>query len=320
MAATDAFKKYHDRTNSWTECHNSIIALMTRIVYKSLTLALETFVVAMTDDIQGITDCIETLSFGHGFDQGSLRVNAMYVRWNGAFAGIPPGDADVSLDEHNVSAVLLLLKQRSGRDTLLVMMDDMPEHEAGSQVLDTTQAMAGVGISINTAPLEKQPKDLLRVTRPQTPLRAVSSEQTATTSPQKPIRATPANPNTGSGRKRTKEGKKAGHSVDNTSTGGVGSEHFGEGEVVEHPINLTSPQDQCSKHSATPKSRQPVRRSSPSPRFPQSFHDAQREAAEKRKHRHSSGSEDNVRHRQKVDDSPGAGRRDRRREDPYGFG
>ena len=293
---------------------------MTRIVYKSLTLALETFVVAITDDIQGITDCIETFSFGHGFDQGSLRINAMYVRWKGAFAGISPGDADVSLDEHNVSAVLLLLKQRSGEDTLLVMMDDMPRYEAGSQVLDTTQAMAGVGLGIDTAPLEKQPKNLLRVTRPQTPPRAVSSKQTATASPQEPTRATPTNPDTGSVRKRTKEGKKAGRPVDNTSTGGVGSENCGEGEVVEHSTNLTSPQAQSSKHSVTPKSRQPVRRSSPSPRFPQSFHDAQREAAEKRKHRHSSGSDDNARHRQKVDDSPGAGRRDRRRDDPYGFG
>ena len=326
MAARNAFKRYLDRTNSWTEYQNFTIAIMMRIVYKSLTLVLDPFVVAMTDDIRGITDCIEALPYGKGFEQGSLTVNAMYVLWKddglNAFPGIRPGDADLSLDEHNVSAVLRFLKQRSGIDTLLVMMDDMPKHRARSQVSDPTQAMAGVGLGIDTTPLEKQkqPKDLLRVTRPQTPVRGVSPKQSAARSPQKPTQATPTTPNSGNGRKRTKEGKKASHSVDNTSIGALGSENLEEGEVVQRPINLTSPQDQLSKHSVTPKSRQPVRRSSPSPRFPQSFHDAQREAAEKRKHRHSSGSEDNARHRQKVDDSPGAGRRDRRRDDPYGFG
>ncbi len=324
MAATNAFKRYRDRTNSWTEYQDSTIALMMRIVYKSLTLALNPFVVAMTDDIRGITDCIEAFPYGQGFEKGSLVVGAIYVQWKDsgldAFAGIRSGDANISLDEHNVSAVLRLIKQRSGSDTLLVMMADMSRHGAGSQVLETTQAMAGVELGIDTTPLAKQPQDLLRATRPQTPLRAISSKQTAARSPQKPTQATTANPNSGNGRRRTKEGRKASHSVDNASTGGLGLENSEEGEVFEPPINLTSPQDQFIKHSLPPKPRQPARRSSPSPRFPQSFHDAQREAAEKRKHRHSSGSEDDARHRQKVDDSPGAGRRDRRRDDPYGFG
>ena len=324
MAATNAFKRYRDRTNTWTEYQDLTIALMMRIVYKSLTLALNPFVVAMTDDIRGITDCIEAFPYGQGFEKGSLMVGAIYVQWkdNGldAFAGIRSGDANISLDEHNVSAVLRLIKQRSGSDTLLVMMADMSRHGAGSQVLETTQAMAGVELGIDTTPLAKQPQDLLRATRPQTPLRAISSKQTAARSPQKPTQATTANPNSGNGRRRTKEGRKASHSVDNASTGGLGLENSEEGEVFEPPINLTSPQDQLIKHSLPPKPPQPARRSSPSPRFPQSFHDAQREAAEKRKHRHSSGSEDDARHRQKVDDSPGAGRRDRRRDDPYGFG
>ena len=320
MAATNALKRYRDRTSSWTEYQDSTIALMMRIVYKSLTLALKPFVVAMTDDIRGITDSIKALSYGQGFEQGSLTVNAMYVQWKddglNAFAGIRPGDADLSLDEHNVSAVLRLLKQRSrSEDTLLVMVADMP-----SQVLDTTQAMAGVGLGIDATPFERQPKVPLRTTRPRTPLRTVSPEQPAARSPQKPTQATPTNPNSGNDRRRTKEGKKASHSVDDTSKGGPGLQNFEDDEVVESPINHTSPHDQFSKHSVTPQARQPARRSSPSPRFPQSFHDAQKETAEKRKHRHSSGSEDDARHRQKVDDSPGAGRRDRRREDPYGFG
>lgn len=324
MAARNALKRYCERTNSWTEYQDSTLAIMMRIVYKSLTLALKFFVVAMTDDIRGITDCIEAFPYGQGFEQGSLKVDSMYVQWkdNGLspFAGIRSGDADMTLDEHNVSAVLRSIKQRSGEDTLLVMMDDRPRHRAGLQVLDTAQAMAGVELGIDTTPLEKQPKDSLRATWPQTPLRTVSSKQTAARSPQKPTQPTPTNPKSRNGRKKTNEGKKASHSVDNTSTGGLGSGSFEEGEVLEHPINLTSPQDQFAKHIVTPKSRQPARRSSPSPRFPQSFHDAQREAAEKRKHRHSSGSDDDARHRQKVDDSPGAGRRDRRRDDPYGFG
>ena len=297
---------------------------MMRIVYNSLTLALNPFVVAMTDDIRGITDCIEAFPYGQGFEKGSLTVEAMYMQWKDdgvdAFAGIRSGDADLSLDEHNVSAVLRLIKQRPGSDTLLVMMADMSGCEADSQALETTQAMAGVELGIDTTRLEKQPKNLLRTTRPQTPLRAVSSKQTAARSPQRPTQATTANPNSGNGRKTTKEGKKASRSVDNTSTGRLGSESSEESEVGEPPINLTSPEGQLSKHSLPPKPRQPARRSSPNPRFPQSFHDAQREAAEKRKHRHSSGSEDDARHRQKVDDSPGAGRRDRRRDDPYGFG
>ena len=324
MAAANAFKRYRDRSISWTEYQESTIALMMRIVYKSLTMALNPFVVAMTDDIRGITDCIEAFPYGQGFEQGSLTVGAMYVQWkdNGlnAFAGIQSGDANISLDEHNVSAVLRLIKQRSGSDTLLVMMADMSRHGAGSQVFETTQAMAGVELGIDTTPLEKQPKDPLRATKLQTPFRAVSSKQTTARSPQKPSQATTANPNSGNGRKRTKEGKRASDSVDNTSTGVLGSENFEEVEIVEPPTNLTSPRDQLSKHNLPPKPRQPARRSSPNPQFPQSFHDAQREAAEKRKHRHSSGSEDDARHRQKVDDSPGAGRRDRRRDDPYGFG
>ena len=235
---------------------------MMRIVYNSLTLALNPFVVAMTDDIRGITDCIEAFPYGQGFEKGSLTVEAMYMQWKDdgvdAFAGIRSGDADLSLDEHNVSAVLRLIKQRPGSDTLLVMMADMSGCEADSQAIDTTR-------------LEKQPKNLLRTTRPQTPLRAVSSKQTAARSPQRPTQATTANPNSGNGRKTTKEGKKASRSVDNTSTGRLGSESSEESEVGEPPINLTSPEGLLSKHSLPPKPRQPARRSSPNPRFPQSF-------------------------------------------------
>ncbi len=324
MAATNAFKRYRDRTSSWTEYQESTIALMMRIVYKSLTLALNPFVVAMTDNIRGITDCIESVPYGQGFEQGSLTVGAMYVQWKdngiGSFAGIRPGDANIGLDEHNLSAVLRLLKQRSGSDTVLVMMADMSRHGAGSQVLETTQATAGVELGINTTPLGKQPEDLLHVRSAQTPIRAVSSKQTAARSPQKPIQATTASPNSENGHERTEEGKKSSGSVKSTSRGRLGSESLEEGEAIKTPINLTSPQDRLTKHRLPPKLRQPARRSSPNPRFPQSFHDAQREAEEKRKHRHSSGSEDNARHRQKVDDSPETGRRDRRRDDPYGFG
>ena len=320
MAATNAFKRYRDRTNSWTEYQDSTLALMIRIVYKSLTLALKPFVVAMTDDIRGITDCIEAFPYGQGFEQGSLTVSAIYVQWadggRGAFAGIRSGDANSSLDELNLSAVLHMMKRRSGSDTLLVMMADMSRHEAGSRVLETTQAMAGVGLGIVTTPLEKQPQDLLRATTPLTPIGAVSPKHR---SPQKLTQATTAYSNSGNDRKRTKEGKKSSNSVENASTGRLGSEDSEEGEVSEPPTDLTSPKGQLPKHSLPPKPRQPARRPGPSPQFPQSFHDAQREAAEKRKHA-SSRSEGDAKKRQKVDDSPGAGRRDRRRDDLYGFG
>ena len=296
---------------------------MMRIVYDSLTLALNPFVVAMTDTFRGITDCIEAISYGQGFEQGSLKVKAMYVQWKddalSAFAGIRPGDANLGLDKHNVSAVLRLIKQRSGSDTVLVMMADTSGLGADPQVLETTQAIAGVELGIGFKPLENPPNDLFRAMSPQKAIRAVSSKHTTVKSPQKLTKTTTSDPKSANGHKRTKEGKKSQRPVE-TSTGGPGLEDFEEGEVVEPPADLTSPQDQPPKRRLPPKPRQPARKSSPSPRFPQSFHDAQREAAEKRKHRHSSGSEDNARHRQKMDDSPGAGRRDRRRDDPYGFG
>lgn len=321
MAAINAFKRFRDRTSSSTEYQDSTIVLMMRIVYDSLTLALNPFVVAITDTIRGITDCIEAISYGQGFEQGSLKVKAMYVQWeDSAFAGIRPGDANRSLDEHNVSAVLRLIKQRSGSDTVLVVMADTSGHEADSQALETTQAIAGVEVGIGTTPLESLPKDLFRAWNPQKAIRAVSSKQTTAKSPQKPTHATTADSKSANGHKKTKEAKKSRLPVETTGTGGPDLDDFEEGEVVEPPTNPTCPQDQPPKRRLPPKPRQPARKSSPSPRFPQSFHDAQREAAEKRKHRHSSGSEDNARHRQKMDDSPGAGRRDRRRDDPYGFG
>ena len=296
---------------------------MMRIAYDSLTLALNPFVVAMTDTIRGIADCIEAITYGKGFEQGSLKVEAMSVQWKddalSAFAGIRPGDANLSLDEHNVSAILRLIKQRSGSDTVLVMMADTSGHGAESQALETTQAIAGVELGIGFTQLENPPKELFRATSPQKAIRAASSKQTTAKSPQKLTEATTPAPNIANGPKRTKEDKKSRRLVE-TSTGGPGVEDFEEGEVIEHPTNPTGPQDQPPKRRLAPKPRQPARKSSPSPRFPQSFHDAQREAAEKRRHRHSSGSEDNARHRQKMDDSPGAGRRDRRRDDPYGFG
>ena len=294
MAATNAFERYRDRTSSWTEYQDTTIVLMIRIVYDSLTLSLNPFVVAMTDTFRGITDCIEAINYGKGFEQGSLKVEAMYVQWKddafSAFAGIRPGDANLSLDKHNVSAVLRLIKQRSGSDTVLVIMADTSGHGADSQ------AIAGVELGIGFTALEKpamSPQKAIRagsskhtnakspVMSPQKAIRAGSSKHTTAKSPRKPTQAT------------------------------TDLEDFEEGEVVESTTNLPGP---------PPKPRQPARKSSPSPRFPQSFHDAQREAAEKRKHRHSSGSDDNARHRQKMDDSPGAGRRDRRRDDPYGFG
>ena len=297
---------------------------MMRIVYKSLTLGLKPFVIAMTDNIRGNTDCVEAIPYGQGFEQGSLTVGAMHVQWKdngiGAFAGIRSGDANISLDEHNLSAVLRLIRQRPGLDTVLVMMTDTSRPGAGSQVLETTQAMAGFELGIDTTPLAKQPEDLVRVTSSQTPIRAVSLKLTAARSPQKLISATTANPNSGDGHKRTEHGENPNCSPESASAGKLGSENFKEIKVVKPPINLTSPQGQFTKHRLPPKPRQPARRSSASPQFPQSFHDAQREAAEKRKHRHSSGSEDNARHRQKMDDSPETGRRDRRRDDPYGFG
>ena len=323
MAATSAFKKYRDRISSWTEYQDSTIVLMMRIVYDSLTLALNPFVVAMTDTFRGITDCIEAVSYGQGFEQGSLKVKAMYVQWKddavSAFAGIRPGDANLSLDEHNVSAVLRLIKQRSGSDTVLVMMADTSGHGGDSQALETTQAITGVERGIGFTPLENLPEDLFRAWNPQKPIRAVSSKHTTAKSPQKPTHATTADSKSANGHKRTKEGKKSRHPVE-TSTGRPGLEDFEEGEVVEPPTDPPGPRDQPPKRRLAPKPRQPARKSSPSPRFPQSFHDAQREAAEKRKHRHSSGGEDNARYRQKMDDNPGAGRRDRRRDDPYGFG
>ena len=323
MAATTAFKRYRDRTSSWTDYQESTIVIMMRVVYDSLTLALNPFVVAMTDTIRGITDCIEAITYGKGFEQGALKVKAMNVQWKddavSAFAGIRPGDANLSLDEHNVSAVLRLIKQRSGSDTVLVVMADAAGQGADSQALDTTQAIAGVELGIGSTPLENPPKDLFRPRSPQKAIRTVSSKHTTAKSPQKLTKATASDPDPANGHKRTKEGKKSRHPAE-SSTRGPGLENFEEGEVVEPPTNLTGPQDQPPKRRLAPKPRQPPRKSSPSPRFPQSFHDAQREAAEKRRHRHSSGSEDNARHRQKMDDSPGAGRRDRRRDDPYGFG
>ena len=324
MAATNAFKKYRDRTSSWTEYQDSTIVLMMRIVYDSLTLALNPFVVAMTDTFRGITDCIEAISYGQGFEQGSLKVKAMYVQWKddalSAFAGIRPGDANLNLDKHNVSAVLRLIKQRSGSDTVLVVMADTSGHGADSQALETTQAIAGVELGIGFTPLENPSKDLFRAWSPQKAIRAVSSKHTTAKSPRKPTQATTADSNSANGHKWTKEGKKSRRPVETAGTGGPDLEDFEEGEVVEPTTNLPGPQDQPPKRRLPPKPRQPVRKFSPSPRFPQSFHDAQREAAEKRKHQHSSGTEDNARHRQKMDDSPGAGRRDRRRDDPYGFG
>lgn len=323
MAATNAFKRYRDRTSSWTEYQESTIVLIMRIVYDSLTIALNPFVVAMTDTIRGITDCIEDITYGKGFEQGSLKVKAMSVQWKddalSAFAGIRPGDANLNLDEHNVSAILRLIKQRSGSDTVLVMMADLSGDGADSQALETTQAIAGVGLGIGSTPLENPPKDLFRTLSPQKAIRAVSSKQTTAKSPQKLTKATSSDPNPASDHKRTKEDKESRRLVE-TSTGGPSIEDVEEGEVVEPTTDPTGPQDQPPKRPLAPKPRQPVRKSSPSPRFPQSFHDAQREAAEKRRHRHSSGSDDNARHRQKMDDSPGAGRRDRRRDDPYGCG
>ena len=324
MAARNAFKKFHDGTSSWMEYQDFTVVFMMRIVYDSLTLALNPFVVAMTDTIRGITDCIEAITYGKGFEQGSLKVNAMYVQWKddpvNAFATVRPGDANVSMDKHNVSAVLRMIKQRSGSDTVLVMMADTSGNRADSQVLETTQAIAGVELGIGLTPLENPPKDLFRAWSPRKAVRASSSKQTTAESPQKPAHTTMPDSNSVNVHKRAKEGKKSRRPVETTGTGGPGLEDFEEGEVVETPTTLTGPQDQPPKRRLAPKPRQPARKLSPSPRFPQSFHDAQREAAEKRRHRHSSENEDNARHRQKMDDSPGAGRRDRRRDDPYGYG
>ena len=324
MAARNAFKKFHDGTSSWIEYEDFTVVFMMRIVYDSLTLALNPFVVAMTDTIRGITDCIEAISHGKGFEQGSLKVNAMYVQWKddpvNAFATVRPGNANVSLDKHNVSAVLRMIKQRSGSDTVLVMMADTSGNGADSQVLETTQTIAGVGLGIGLTPLENQPKDVFRTWSPRKAVGASSSKQTTAESPQKPAHAITPDPQSANGHKRAKEGKKSRRPVETTGTVGPGFENFEEGEVVETPTTLTGPQDQPPKRRLAPKPRQPARKLSPSPRFPQSFHDAQREAAEKRRHQHSSGNEDNARHRQKMDDSPGAGRRDRRRDDPYGYG
>lgn len=324
LAAINAFKKFRDRNSSWAEYQEFTIVFMMRIVYDSLTLALNPFVVAMTDTLRGITDCIEAITYGQGFEQGSLKVEAMYVQWKddpvSAFATIRPGDANLSLDKHNVSAILRLIKQRSGSDTVLVMMADTSGNGADSQVMETTQAIAGVELGIGLTPLENPPKDLFRAWSPRKAIRASSSKQTTAESPRKPAHTTTPDSKSANGHKRAKEGTKSRRPVETTGTGGPGLEDFEEGEVVEPLTNLTGPQDQPPKRRLAPKPRQPARNLSPSPRFPQSFHDAQREAAEKRRHRHSSGSEDNARHRQKMDDSPGAGRRDRRRDDPYGYG
>ena len=357
-AATNNLKRYRERRVSWTEYQESTIALMMRIVYKSITLGLNPFVVAMTDNLRDIEDCIETITYVPSFEPGSFKVAGMYVQWKengiGAFAGIRFEDANMSLDERNLSAVLRLLKQRSGADTILVAIDDVLVDEAGLQVSATTERMAEIRLGIDvskigarspcmtqqdnlmvaddfaSAGIDRQKSLHCHVQRKDGKLPSFSLETERIRPPRsgdleegQVLVSSKESKNslyTSNSPLLPKAGQRSGLSQESQPKTKPRSEISKKREVTASPEGYRDPRH-TPKNPSSLKSRQnPKKSHTPTSYFSPSFHAAQREAAEKRKHQYSSGDEDNIRSRQKVEDSPAKESRDRRRMDPYAHG
>ena len=124
--ARNLYALHHDARLTWHAYQDRTLCVMMLYVIPGRTLAWLPIVIAMADDFAAIREILEDADDS---GDGSLRVQNLEVLWktNGTetIAGMPR-DTTTWVDEDNVAAVLHMLKQRSGLDSILVTMEHAP--------------------------------------------------------------------------------------------------------------------------------------------------------------------------------------------------
>ena len=130
--ARELYTQFSHFKVSCVEYQGRTLSLMLQVIHNGKILTRLPVVVFILDNLNVIKRMLEEAPIAPNYPTGSLEVTRIEVRWiSSSFSSIAgmEGKTTTVLTESNLAAVLHMIKQRPGLDSILVTVEDAPNRD-----------------------------------------------------------------------------------------------------------------------------------------------------------------------------------------------